>query len=131
MVSVASTLGYFLTGLLRVPNSILVPVVSILCIVGSFAIRNTMFDVYAMFFFGLLGWLMRKFGYPPVAIVLGIVLGPIADGELIRTYSRFGNEFYLAFVQRPVSLVLVMIIILSLMRPFLTKFIGNLRRKQK
>lgn len=119
MVIMASLAGYFFSNILVVPTYVLVPVITIFCMVGSFAGRNTMFDVYIMFAFGILGWVMRAYGYPPVAVVLGIILGPIADAELIRAYMRFGNKFYLEFIKRPISLALLIIIFVSVLIPFL------------
>ncbi len=122
MVLMACLAGYSFAGLLVVPTYILVPIISIFCLAGSFSVRNSMFDVYILFAFGILGWIMRKYGYPPVATVLGIILGPIADAELIRSYMIFGEQFYLEFFKRPISIVLVIVIILSIVRPYLRKY---------
>jgi len=119
MLIMASLTGLFYSNILVIPTNVLVPVITIFCMVGSFSVRNAMFDVYIMFAFGILGWIMRKNGYPPVAIVLGIILGPIADAELIRTYMLFGNKFYLEFFKRPISLALLIIIFVSALIPYL------------
>lgn len=121
MVIMSAFAGYSFAGLLVVPTSILVPVITILCALGSFSVRNTIFDMYIVLVFGILGWIMRHYGYPPIATVLGIILGPIADGELIRTYMRFGTDYYLVFFKRPINLVLIFLIILSLLSPFFKK----------
>ncbi|NLF42731.1 MAG: C4-dicarboxylate ABC transporter permease, partial [Bacteroidales bacterium] len=71
---------FFSSGFARammIPNSILVPTVAILCVVGTFSIRNSIFDVGLMVLFALLGIIMNRCDYPPIAIVLGIILGPI------------------------------------------------------
>jgi putative tricarboxylic transport membrane protein len=94
--------------------------ITMFCALGSFVLRSTMFDVYLMFIFGILGWYMRKHHYPVVAVVLGIILGPIADGELIRTYQRFPGELSVFFT-RPISLILFILTLGGLAFPYLIK----------
>lgn len=115
------TFSYSLSGVLAVSTKILVPVIAILCVVGSFALRNSVFDAQLMFFFGFLGWLMKKHGYPPIAAVLGIILGPIADAELIRTAMRFRYDFTI-FFRRPISLTLAILTVLSILLPILVSY---------
>lgn len=131
MVAMATVAGYLLTNLLVVPTRILVPLVALFCMVGSFAVRNTIFDVFLMLVFGLVGWLMRKTGFPAVAMVLGIVLGPIADAELIRSAMRYGPEFYIQFFRRPISLALVVVITLGLVGPYLYGRYAGANRRPK
>lgn len=109
--------GYGLTNLLNIPTKVLAPVLAIFCVAGSFAVRNALFDVWIMFGFGLFGLMMKRHDFSLPAIVLGIVLGSIADNELIRTYMLFGKSFYTAFVTRPISLVLLVIVIFSVAYP--------------
>lgn len=109
--------GYGLTNLLNIPTKVLAPIITIFCIAGSFAVRNTMFDVWIMFVFGLFGLLMKHYDFSLPAIVLGIVLGSIADSELIRTYMLFGKNFYTVFFTRPISFILLIIIIFSVAYP--------------
>jgi putative tricarboxylic transport membrane protein len=130
MVFMGLSAGYSISGILSLPSRILVPIVSIFCMIGSFAIRNSMFDIYLMFAFGLIGYLMRKTGFPPVALVLGIVLGPIADSELIRSFMRYGNDFYLYFFNRPISLALVIIIVIGLVGPISYLHIRHKQQKK-
>lgn len=109
--------GYGLTSLLNVPTKILAPVLAVFCISGSFAVRNAIFDVWVMFGFGIVGLLMKEFDFSLPGIVLGIVLGSIADSELIRTYMRYGNGFYTSFMTRPISLILLVLIFFSVFYP--------------
>jgi len=73
-----------------------------------------------MFIFGLIGWIMRRNNYPVIAVVLGIILGPIADGELIRTYQRFAGDLTVFFT-RPISLAFVIMSILGLAFPYIVR----------
>lgn len=73
--------------IIAVPKNILLPVVTVLCVVGSFACNNRLFDVCLMFFFGLLGFLMRLRGYPQAPLVLALVLGKTMDSNFRRAMS--------------------------------------------
>ncbi|MFH1758931.1 MAG: tripartite tricarboxylate transporter permease [Pseudomonadota bacterium] len=67
---------------LKVPHSILFPIIFALCFLGSFSLNNSIYDMAVALGFGVLGYVMRKNGFPAVPIVLGIILGPIAEDEL-------------------------------------------------
>ena len=118
MVLMSMMMAYFSVGLLRVNTYVLVPVVCVLCVVGTFAIRNIIFDVLMMVLFGVVGWLMKKYGYSPVAVMLGVILAPIADDELIRMFMRFGKGWYRAFFTRPISLILVIVMVILLVSQY-------------
>lgn len=112
--------SYSLSGILKVSTKILVPVIAVLCVVGSFALRNSLFDAGLMFTFGIVGWIMKENDYPTIAVVLGIILGPIADSELIRTTIRYRGD-YTIFFQRPISIGLIVATILMVVVPYLIK----------
>ncbi|MCD7908959.1 MAG: tripartite tricarboxylate transporter permease, partial [Clostridium sp.] len=76
----------------RVSDAILIPVVFSLSVVGSYAIRNSMVDVGVMFAFGVLGYLIKKFDLNPAAIVLALILGPIAEKGLRRALILSGEN---------------------------------------
>lgn len=73
--------------MIAVPKNILLPIVTVLCVVGSFACNNRLFDVGLMFMFGLLGFLMRRRGYPGAPLVLALVLGKTMDSNFRRAVS--------------------------------------------
>lgn len=118
MLAMAMGAGYGLTNLLDIPTKILAPCIMVFCVAGSFACRNQMFDVYLMFAFGLVGYLMKQFDFSLSGIVLGIVLGGIADNQLIRANQLFGGELFITFFKRPVSLVLLIVIVVSVVWPY-------------
>jgi putative tricarboxylic transport membrane protein len=70
--------------LLRIKKSIMMPIVFVLCMVGTYAIAGRIFDILVMILFGILGFPMRKLGYPEAPLVLGIILGPMVDENLRR-----------------------------------------------
>jgi len=82
-----------LTKIVRVPVSILVPLVLILAFVGAFAIRSNMFDVALAVLFGVLGFLMKRRGYPVVPLILGLILGPIAESNFARAVSLSNGDW--------------------------------------
>jgi putative tricarboxylic transport membrane protein len=125
LLLVGIVIAYYFAGIIAVPTRVLIPTIVMFCAVGSFALRNTMFDAYLMFVFGLLGWIMRKHQYPVIAVVLGIILGPIADAELIRTYQLSAGDLTIFFT-RPISLVLMILSVFAVAFPYLAR-----RRKRR
>ena len=66
----------------QVKNKVLAPIIVILCVIGSFAINNSMFDVMVMFIFGILGYFMDKISMPTAPMVVGLILGQMLDTSL-------------------------------------------------
>jgi putative tricarboxylic transport membrane protein len=95
-----------LVKVLQVPRSKLMPIVFILCMVGSFAIQQRFFDIGVMIIFGILGFFMRELDYPMAPMVLGIVLGDILDKNLRRALVISGGN-PVRFFDTPVSLILI------------------------
>jgi putative tricarboxylic transport membrane protein len=91
---------------LRIPKFYLIPVVLLLCSIGTFALQASVFDLMVMFGFGLIGILFRAANYPLSPIVIGIILGPILENNLRRALL-ISREGYWIFLDRPVSAVLV------------------------
>ncbi|TVR11650.1 MAG: hypothetical protein EA385_00960 [Salinarimonadaceae bacterium] len=114
MVGMAAGAGYAMTGALSIRTRILVPVLMIFSILGAFGLRNAAFDVYLMLGFGMLGFVMRYYNYSPTAVVMGVILGPIADNELIRTLQLYRGNWYMSFFERPVAFILLLILVGSL-----------------
>lgn len=95
--------------LLQVSKGVLMPVVAALCVIGAYAVNVRFFDIYVMVVFGVIGYLMRRYGYPVAPMTLGIILGPMADANLRRALI-ISNGSVLPFVTRPISLILLGII---------------------
>lgn len=109
----AALVGAGLMRSLAVPTRVLIPILAALSMIGSFGVRNASFDIYLMVAFGVLGFVMKKTGYSVAAVTLGLVLAPIADNELVRTVQLYGDNWYEAFVRRPVSIVILGLFLLS------------------
>lgn len=120
MFLMGSTLAKYFAKVAIFPKSIIIPIVVSFCVIGSFAIRNNFFDVYLMLIFGFLGYFMKKFGYALAPFVLGLILGPMIESELRRALMLSRGSF-VALLQRPISLLMFILIILALLTPFFRK----------
>ncbi len=114
---------------LKVPYKILFPLILLFCLIGTYSINNITFDLYVMIFFGVLGWMMRKFGYEPAPLVLAYVLGPLLENAL-RQSLLISQGSFLIFVARPISAVVLGITFLLLLSNFLP-YIRIRRREYK
>lgn len=100
--------------ILSVPRHILMPIIIVLCVVGAFADNNRVFDIYALVFFGILGYLLVKFEFPITPIILGFILGPIIEVNLRRGLMSTQGDFF-PFLTSPIPLVIWIVILLSLL----------------
>ncbi|NKB77315.1 MAG: tripartite tricarboxylate transporter permease [Gammaproteobacteria bacterium] len=106
---------------LTLPFTILAPIIYILCVVGGYAPTQTMHDVWLMFVFGIVGYLMRKLNYPVAPAVLAIVLGPLAERSLRQSLLASQGDM-LTFVERPISGVCILIAVLLVSYPLIKKY---------
>lgn len=98
---------------MSVPRERLMPVVYVLCVVGSFAITQRMFDVYVMLAFGVVGYLLREMKFPMAPLVMGIILGDLLDINLRRGLLLTDGDPS-PFFTRPISVVICLLILLSI-----------------
>jgi putative tricarboxylic transport membrane protein len=87
--------------IVTVPKSILFPVILVLCVIGAFALDNTMANVYVLLLFGLVGYGMVKGGLPLAPLILGVILGDQIEINLIRSIMTDSNPWL--FLTRPIS----------------------------
>jgi len=111
--------------IVKTPTKILAPIICVLSVMGSYAIRNNFFDVWLLFGFGILGYFMERFKISPAPIVLALVLGPMVESELRRTLVLFHGSL-LPVLHRPISLCILVLIAISIAFPLAREF----RRKQ-
>ena len=112
--------------LLKIPKSYLYAGILVFATVGVYGMRQSAFDLFLLYAIGLLGLVMRRFGFPTAPVVVGMILGPLAEAQL-RNAMAIGEGRWGIFVQRPGSLVLLIIVVAVLLLPRLAK----LRRKLK
>jgi putative tricarboxylic transport membrane protein len=97
-----------LVKVLAIRRSRLMPVVFVLCVIGSYAIQARLFDIGVMVVFGIIGYFMREMDYPIAPMVLGIILGTILDKNLIRSLIiSEGNPLF--FFESPISLIIAIV----------------------
>ena len=106
--------------ILRVPRNLLMPVILLFCIVGSYAINNSVFDVGVMLLFGLLAYLMEENGFPVAPTILGVVLGGMLEENFIKAMIKSDGSF-LGFFSRPIAGTLGVITILIWLSPLLIR----------
>ena len=92
----------------HIPQDLLTALLMVVCCAGAFAIANSPFEVYVMLTFGVIAYFLNKFGFPPVPIVLGMVLGPIAEANL-RNSLTLSKGSWLIFVERPICLIFIIL----------------------
>jgi putative tricarboxylic transport membrane protein len=112
---------------LKVPYKILFPLILLFCLIGVYSIGNNVFDLYVMIGFGVLGYLMRKFGYEPAPLVLAFVLGPLMENNLRKALILSDGSFEI-FVERPISLTCLVLALAILISPLLPML--RARRKE-
>lgn len=100
----------------RLSDAILIPAVTILCVVGSFAIHQNFVDVVIMLIFGVIGYLARKFGLNNAAIVLALILGPIGEKGLRRSLALSQGDVRILF-STPMCWVLIALCIFGILSP--------------
>lgn len=115
--------------IVQIPNAVLVPIILLLAIVGSFALRNTMVDVYVLFGIGVGAYLLGKIGFHPGPIALGLILGPIVEGGLVTSLALSrAKGWYEVFFNRPLSQVLIAMTIASIVWTIYTRAADFRRR---
>ncbi|GAA5120838.1 tripartite tricarboxylate transporter permease [Alloalcanivorax gelatiniphagus] len=115
----------------RIPSHILMVVIAVLCVVGSFAIRNTMDDVYIMLAFGVIGYLLNLLRLPAAPLAFGLILGPLLEENLRRSLI-LGRGSWEIFIDSPIALTLLLMsagaILLPLVAPWFVRLRNDLRR---
>ena len=101
--------------IVHVPTPILMPIVLVLCAIGSYATNNSTFDLWIMAGFGLLGYLMLKGGFPQPPLLLALILGPIAESNFRRTLSISRNDLSI-FVTSPIACTILAVSLLIILK---------------
>ncbi len=108
--------------LINVPYGIMVPTIMVLCVIGSFAIRCSFFDIGELIVFGVVAFLMRKINMSAAPMVLGFILGPMIESNLRRgLVSSFGDVT--PFFTRPISVTFLALTVFLLLAPHIFKLI--------
>ena len=112
----------YVARLINLPSNYLAPLIVFLTVIGSYAIRNNMMDVWIMIFFGLIGYVTKKLGFHPGPIVLGLILGPFAENGLVQSMliGKASGSILKVFFTRPISVLLIIFCLISIALPIVS-----------
>jgi putative tricarboxylic transport membrane protein len=108
------------TLILRIKKAYLIPVIFLLCFAGTYGYRNSMFDVILLCLFGVIGYGMRKFGFPLPPLVIGQVLGRMIEEAFRRSLLMSGGSLVI-FISHPIADLIWLLAILFLTFPYLQR----------
>lgn len=128
MVFVGLAIAKYVVNVTKIPNSILMPVVVSLALIGSYAINASMFDVFVAIFFGFLGYLMNKFDLSAAALILGLILGANAERGLMLSLVMARGDVLGYYFGRPICIVLMLMIVLSVAGPVYSQIRAKLKK---
>jgi putative tricarboxylic transport membrane protein len=120
---ILAVVGYFLTRFaitfLTIDDNLLMPFIAIFCIVGAYATTNTLSSLLVLLFFGIVGLLMKIYGYPIPPMLLGILIGKTMDSYMRRAMLQYANH-PLGLFTRPVGIVLGVFLVFMIIMSFKT-----------
>ena len=114
---------------LRIPYTILMPLIIVFCITGAYSLKNSVWDVGQMLAFGVLGYAMKKLDYSPAALVLALVLGPLAERAL-RQSLIISDAGLGIFFMRPISAVLMVAALAAVAVPVVRAILAASRHRK-
>lgn len=112
------------TNLIRYAEKYMISIITILCIFGVYFLNNSLFDVWLMIIFGVLGYLLRKFDFSLAGLLLAVVLGGMIEINFRQSLLMSGSSSYLIFIERPIALVFLIIIVVFILH----NLIKNIKR---
>jgi putative tricarboxylic transport membrane protein len=119
-------IGYFairpLVRILDMPEAVVSSYVLILCFIGALSIRNDVTDLWLMIGFGVIGYLFERLKFPIAPLVLGVILGPLAEESFMNAMISFSND-WTVFFTRPISGTIVALTIVVLLLPFVQQLL--------
>jgi putative tricarboxylic transport membrane protein len=119
MMAQGLTFARFFASLLSTPKAVLQSLILCFCVVGSYSVNNSLFDVFLMLLFALVGYLFHLTKVPRTPMVLSIILGPLMESNLRRSITIYGGGLNLleAYGQRPISLGILILTLALLLYP--------------
>jgi putative tricarboxylic transport membrane protein len=93
--------------LTKIPYGVMAPIILILSIIGAYTVRNSMFDVFIALVFGIIGYILHKYRWPVVPLILCFILGPILEQSFIQSMAM-SNGSFMIFFESPISLTILL-----------------------
>jgi putative tricarboxylic transport membrane protein len=119
-------IGVFVS-VLRLPQALLIALVILLCLVGTYSVNNSLLDLWVLVLMGLLGFVLRARGFDLAIVILAMVLGPMIERSLLQTIYLASGD-WTAIVRRPLMLALVAVGGLLVLAPELPRLARRWRR---
>ena len=110
----------------KIPFRLLAPIIILICVIGVYNVNHMTSDIWLMIFFGMAGYIMRKFQYEPAPLVLAYILGPMMEHAMVQSLIISGGSFKI-FLVRPISLICMMVAAFL----FITAFTGYFKQKRR
>lgn len=121
--------GYFairpLVKVLELPEAVVSAFVMLFCFIGALSVRSNVTDLWLVIAFGFVGYAFERLRFPIAPMILGVILGPLAEENFMNSMISFGNDWTIFFT-RPISGVIMAVVILTLLLP-LVRVVRNLR----
>ena len=124
MIVVAVAVARIFSKIMNVPYAILGTLIAVFAVIGSFAVQNSVFDVYIMLGAGLVGYVFSKCKFNPAALILGLVLGNICESNLRRAVKLTQGDVILA-LSKPITASLLAICVAVLLYPAVKKMLSS------
>src|SRR5262245_12945687 len=116
----------FFAAILRIPFAILTPLIVVVCAIGSYAVHNSMIDIWYMLIFGVVGYVFKKLDYPIAPLVLALVLGDLAENALRQSLIMSQGSLAI-FLTRPIAAAITAVAIFFFILPVITPWWRRLR----
>lgn len=121
LVLALATIRRLAPEVLRLPPGVLAAFIAVFSVVGAYAVESSLFDVMVMVAFGGIGYVMRRQEFPPGPLVLGLVIGPLLEENMVRMLASFRGD-WLAILSRPVTAVFLLLAAATLVLPLLNSW---------
>jgi putative tricarboxylic transport membrane protein len=129
LIVVLMTVPWF-ASILRIPFAIIAPVILVICTVGAYTVHGSMFDVWLMLGFGVLGYIFKKLDYPMAPLVLALVLGDMAENAFRQSLLGSGGSL-MVFVSNPLVGSITALALIMLVWPLVSRAMQSLRQRKQ
>jgi len=106
------------------------PLIILLSFLGAYAVENRLWGMWLALAFGVIGYFMKRYGYPAPPVILGLIIGGIMEEALVQTSSISGGDFTI-FLNRPIALLLFGFALVIILGPFIIKAVKGLTRGRR
>ncbi|MDA3951651.1 MAG: tripartite tricarboxylate transporter permease [Spirochaeta sp.] len=120
----------WLVKILKVPVSVMIPAITTICIMGSYSANNSLYGVVMMLLAGIVGFFMKKYGYPIAPLLLAFVLAPTLEKNFRQALQISDGSIWI-FFQKPIAAVLIVFLLITVVSPIIRVVIGKMKTNSK